>query len=261
MQRGYVFWGGLLVILGVLFLLGTWFGQIPWWQLFWPGVLIALGVWILLGRTGWRRAAPVAESSVVTLEGARRARVHLHHGAGRLTIGAGTAPDQLLSGTFGGGLYVRSSREGDLLDVDLRPREVGPWTWGPHGIDWAFNLNQEVPLSLGLETGASDMTLDLSGLRLSDLRLKTGASTTYLTLPANAGLTRAVIESGAATMTVQVPDGVAAQVRIRGALTGISVDTGRFPYTGQVYRSADYDTAANKVDIDVQTGVGTITVR
>jgi hypothetical protein len=259
MQRRHLFWGAFLILLGMLFLLGNVLG-ISMWLLIWPSLLIALGIWILLGRPGrWRSA--VAEPGAVALEGAGRARLHIHHGAGRLTIGSGTAPDQLLAGTFSGGLHSHTSREGDLLDVELRPREAGPWTWGPHGIDWSFNLSKEVPLSLGLETGASDMTLDLSGLRLTDLRLKTGASSTYLTLPASAGYSRAVIESGAASVTVQVPAGVAAQVRIRGALTGISVDTNRFPYNGQVYRSPDYDTAANKVDLDVQAGVGSISVR
>ncbi len=52
------------------------------------------------------------EQSSVPLEGAQSASVTVHHGAGRLSIGAGAAADQLLSGSFGGGLDARAPRGG-----------------------------------------------------------------------------------------------------------------------------------------------------
>jgi hypothetical protein len=44
-------------------------------------------------------------------------------------------------------------------------------------------------------------------------------------------------------------------------LSEISVDQNRFPRTGNGYQSADYDTAANKVDILIETGVGSVKVK
>ena len=159
-------------------------------------------------------------------------------------------------------------RDGDTLDIEMHmpsdgfPHFFMPWYWGPGGaLDWSFGLNSEIPLSLDLETGASDTRLDLTDLRVTDLRLKTGASATHLTLPANAGHTRVDIGAGAASVNIRVPSAVAARIRVKGGLAGINVDTSRFPRMGDTYQSMGYDTAPNKVDIDIETGVGSVDVR
>lgn len=67
------------------------------------------------------------------LDNAGRARIRLHHGAGRLVVGGGAAPGELVAGTFTGGLDWRTRREGDLLRADLSTpasawRTVVPWS-------------------------------------------------------------------------------------------------------------------------------------
>ena len=134
--------------------------------------------------------------------------------------------------------------------------------WGPgRSLDWTVNLNEEIPLSLNLETGASDTRVDLSDLRVTDLRLQTGASSSEIALPASAGHTKAVIRSGAASVKVRVPDGVAARIKATGGMADISVNKNRFPRVGGVHQSEEYATAENKVDIDIETGVGSVSVR
>ena len=61
-------------------------------------------------------------------------------------------------------------------------------------------------------------------------------------------------------MKLRVPQGVAASIQVRSALAGIHVDRSRFPQSGAGYRSADYDSAANKVEIFVETGVGSVDI-
>jgi hypothetical protein len=54
---------------------------------------------------------------------------------------------------------------------------------------------------------------------------------------------------------------VVAQIRHRGGLSTVSVDQSRFPSAGEgVYRSPDYNTAQNKVDVNLETGITTIQV-
>ena len=79
-------------------------------------------------------------------------------------------------------------------------------------------------------------------------------------LPASAGHTRFMVESGAASIRLRVPPVVAASIQARSALAGIHVDRTRLPRTGGGYRPADYDQAANKVDIFVETGVGSVDI-
>jgi len=263
MGRGNLFWGVILIIGGSLLLLDN-LGllNVNVWSLIWPLFLIGLGVRALWGAVAARQS-PRDEQAAIPLEGAASARVRVHHGAGRLDIHSGAGPDELAAGTFGGGLDYRARRAGETLEVDMHVREsfTFPWMWGPgRSLDWSFGLNSGIPLSLELKTGASESRLELADLRVTDLRLETGASATRITLPANAGRTRAEIRAGAASVELQVPPGVAARIRIRGGLSSANVDAARFPRMGDVYQSQDYHTAANTADIDIETGVGSVRI-
>ncbi len=96
---------------------------------------------------------------------------------------------------------------------------------------------------------------------MTEFDLGTGASATKLTLPAHAGLTSAKIQSGVASVEITVPGGVAARIRATGGLASIDIDETRFPRSGDTYRSPDFDAAENKVDLRIETGVGSVRVR
>lgn len=265
MKHGHIFWGNLLVGVGVLLLLDS-LGYLPFsaWLLLGPVFLIALGLWLVWGAW-YRHRLDASASVVVPLAGAGRAAVRIRHGAGRLTLGAGAIDDTLLSGS-GLGLDCRVRRMDAALEVDLGPREGATvFSWGQEArglLDWSLSLNGNVPLSLDLECGADEVVLDLHDLQVTELQVKSGASSTRVTLPAAAGHTRVHIRVGAATVEVQVPEGVAARLRVRGALAGISVDTRRFPSLGGgIYESADYVTAPNRAEIEIEAGAGTVSVR
>jgi LiaI-LiaF-like transmembrane region len=265
------FWAILLIVLGVLFLLAN-LGILPGsaWNYFWPLVLIAVGVLFLLGATGrgrrWASAPAVNDS--LPLDGAASAQLNLKHGAGRLYVNAGSDPNLLFAGSFGGGVDKQVRRSGSELDVSLRT-DVQDWTmWGPWGwwggqgmFDWNVGLNPNIPLALTFETGASQTTLDLSALRVTNLSVKTGASATEIVMPANAGLTRARVESGAASVKVRIPNGVAARIWGKMSLGALDVDTRRFPSRAGAYESDDFATAANRVELEVEGGVGSVDVR
>lgn len=267
-MRSRYFWPITLILLGVLLLLGN-LGLLPGstWGWIWPLVLIWLGLSLLLGRRGSARFEAAEDS--LPLDGATSARITLRHGAGRLTVGAGGDPALLFAGTFGGGVDKRVDRSGDLLDVVLQAaardwtRWMGPLNWRGQsgGLNWALGLNPTIPLTLTVETGASEGGLDLSALRVTDLAIKTGASSTEVTLPAQAGQMRARIESGAASVRVSVPSGVAARIGGHMGVGALDVDQGRFPWRGDVYESDDFQTAANRVELEIKGGVGQISVR
>jgi hypothetical protein len=126
---------------------------------------------------------------------------------------------------------------------------------------WSLRLNEQIPLSLDVEAGANETRIDLEALKIEDLRLKTGASDTRVTLPAAAGMTKVRIEAGAASVRVRVPEGVAARIRAEAGLAEISVDQTRFPKQDGTYLSADYEEAENKADLHLSAGVGAIDVR
>lgn len=265
MRKGSTFWGIVFILAGIIFLLNS-LGllAINVWNVIWPLFLVFLGVWVLWGAF-FSRGSNASENVSIPLEGAASARIRVNHGAGRLDAHAGAAGGNLVEGAFGSGLDWRSKRNGDALDVRMRvPAGAfpGPWMWGPgNPLDWNLALSGDIALALEFETGASENHLDLTGLRVTDLWIKTGASATELMLPTSAGHTQVRIEAGAASVVVRVPDEVAARVRVRSGLSGIDVDTQRFPRSGDAYQSPDYGMAVNKVDIEAEMGVGSIKVR
>ena len=269
MGRRVPFWGIILIAIGLLLLLDNLgvFGDLDVWGVFWPLLLIGFGAWVLLGVFHRGRPAEIGRASI-PLEGASQARIKIQHGAGRLTVGAGAGPDELAAGDFAGGLDYTAHRDGDALEVSMKIETTAwasagfPWNFGPgSALDWNVRFNDRIPLALKLETGASESTLDLAGLRVTELKVETGASATRITLPASAGLTQVKVSSGAASVNIRVPEGVAARIRVESGLAGIAIDGNRFPRVGGIYQSPDYDTAANKADIKIETGVGSVDVR
>lgn len=211
------------------------------------------------GGTGW--AAPVPDRLAIPLEGAVDAEVMVTFAAGHLRIGA-AAPGLLVDGTFGGG--VRVERGGSAGRARLAPpAPPAGWTLGREPYTWTMGVTGEVPLRLRVESGAADAELDLTGVRLAELRLRTGASETRVSLPAAAGFTRVDAEGGAAAIHFRVPEGVAARIRTYIALGSTDVDAVRFPRNpaGSGWESPDYETAANRIEVEARGGIGSVSIR
>lgn len=259
-----VFWAIFLIVVGSLLLLGNLGIVNVTWGLIWPVAVIAFGVWLIWGAVAApRRRIDIQEASI-PLGSAARAGIKIEHGAGLLHVSAGASPELLALGTFAGGLDYKASPQGDRLDVKMRiPHQdlaFWPWNWAG-GLDWDVKFNDQVPIQLRVDAGASKSELDLTDLRVTDLQLHTGASATVVDLPAHAGLTTVKIEAGAASVEINVPGGVAARIHSSSGLAAIDVDTTRFPGSGSHYQSPDFDSAANKVEMKIEAGVGAVRVR
>lgn len=261
-MRTRSFIGVLLVVGGGLLLLNS-LGLLPvdlsgvWF----PLLILAIGVWILLGNMLGPRSAET-EDLTIPLESAGSAKLRLRHGAGRIRLDAGEPGSLLLSGQFGGGVESRIRRKDDRLEVDLSvpgDRWMDFLRWRG-GFAWTLDVNPEVPLEIDLQTGAGEASLQLDELQVRRLRVSTGAGSTAIRLPMQAGHTDVTVQAGAAEIDLRVPDGVAAQVRARQGLTAIKVDERRFPRSGDQYLSTDFSSAENRVAIDIQAGVGSIRI-
>jgi hypothetical protein len=103
--------------------------------------------------------------------------------------------------------------------------------------------------------------MDLRDVPASEIRLQTGASNSNVTLPAR-GASHLDLEAGAAAVNIRIPDGVAGRVRIKEGLTSLNIDKPRFPQIdSRLYQSANYDTAENRAELNIEAGVGSITIK
>ncbi len=264
MRRDFLFWGFVLVLLGGLLFTNAAGISLPGgvnaMQLFWPAILVLLGIWILVGYF-WRRSSPAGEERTIELADASEASLRLNYGAGRLRLGAGAGGGQFLTGTFAGSAEQKVKRDGAKLQVRLEMNPFPNFFWGGGEAEWDIKMNPSVPLTMRVESGASQSEIDLSGLQVTELRLGTGASKTVLTLPAKAGLTNVHVELGAASLEIIVPNGVAGRIRAEQGVASVEVDTDRYPFNNGIYESPEYASAKNKFDLVIQAGVGRVVVR
>lgn len=261
MRRGEIFWGSLLVILGVLFFLktaGYIAGDIFSW--FWPFVVIGFGVWILLGGIVMRSNYEHAEKFSVPLQDAKEASLSIDHGAGQIDLRSGANAGDFLTGASGTGMNLSSRLNGDKLEVKI---DAGPSFIpfiGPEGGVWQYHLNPDVPTVLAIQAGASRLDLDLSDLRVTHFSFDGGASRLNLTLPARVANALVDIEAGAASIDLRVPEGVAMRFRTK-SVGSLNIDETRFPRReGGIYQSADYDAAQYRAEVTIDGGATSIKI-
>ena len=252
-------WPVAWIVVGVVLWLGATgsIGQGPTDLIaeYWPWALVVLGIWFVIGAVV-PSGRGLTETLALPLAGTADAGVRIRFGAGNLATRP-AAPGNLVDGEFVGGVIHRQVGPG-RVELEQDTRYGLPWIERPSR--WTVGLTAEVPLDLKIDAGASRAVLDLSGLRVRTLELQTGASETRVLLPQAAGVTTVRAQAGAASLTLEVPSGVAARIRTRMALGSTQIDQVRFPASAGGYESPDYPTATNRVDIDVQGGVGSLRV-
>ena len=260
MKRDNLFWGMALILVGVLLFLQTQGYIRNLFPYLWPLALVLFGSWIILG-VYWTPARSEEKTFSFPLGAAKSARFKFSHGAGQIEITGGAPTGQALVGSSAIGMNKESNINGERLDVTV---EAGPSFVpfiGPSQGVWRFQLTREIPLTLSIDAGASSLNIDLQDVQASRVELNTGASSSNVTVPAR-GVSLLDIEAGAAAVNVRVPNGTEARVRVREGVNSVNVDTNRFPQLDfGFYQSSGYDTAVDRAEINIEAGLGSVTVR
>ncbi|MBV9896023.1 MAG: hypothetical protein JO020_17820 [Chloroflexi bacterium] len=271
-------WPLVLVLIGIELLLSH---RIPWLVLAAvAAIVLVVGAALTnmpLPSTSGASAEPFHTTANTDLGGATQAAVTVRFGAGQFVLGP---IDQPQANALALMTYQGPPQLAPQPHYTATPGGVGQLEYQSSGRDGApvfppfangssdpahmeLNLAPSVPIaSLNIQTGATDARLDLSNLHVATIDMSIGAATAWVRFPEAGGLTTAHISGGASTITLEVPQGVAAQIQYHGGLSTLNVDQSRFPSASEsMYRSPDYDTAANKVDLNIETGATTITVQ
>jgi hypothetical protein len=82
-----------------------------------------------------------------------------------------------------------------------------------------------------------------------------------VTLPAR-GASFLDVESGAASVNIRVPEATSARIHVEEGVSAINVDTNRFPrLNSNLYQSSGFDTAVDRAEINIESGLGSVTVK
>jgi len=266
-------WPLILVLIGIELLLAH---RIPWLAVAGLTALVLLlgAVAINVNVPGQAGPPGVTSTAQTELGEATQAAVTLRFGACQLNVGpiAHPTPNQLASMTYAGPPPLAPQPQylvsGGVGHLDYSgsgrggPPGFAPFGGGSNSARVDVSLAPGVPItSFSVQTGAADAHLDLARLNVSALDMSVGAATTWLRFPEAAGTTTAHISGGASMITLEIPQGVAAQIQHHGGLTTLTVDQTRFPQVSDsLFRSPDYQSAQNKVDLNIETGVTTIQI-
>jgi hypothetical protein len=197
-----------------------------------------------------------ADSGVASIDG----------GVGRLAV---TAGDVLATakGTSPFEPVFDVTADGERVDLRIG---LGSGSWGPGETDGSLDvtLDRGVAWDLGIDAGVTRYEVDLRELMIRALRLNAGVSDGTLTLGRSDAARTAervpvTIDAGVSSLTIKVPTGDSVRVQIDQGLTGVDV---RGEWTSdkdgdtRVYRSAGFRDTGAYWDIEIDAGIGSITV-
>jgi hypothetical protein len=145
---------------------------------------------------------------------------------------------------------------------------------------WDIRLNDNIPLNLDLKIGAGTSQLDLQALDLETLRVRAGAGETTINL-AGSSLPNLIVDGGVGAMTINLggtwendlqatirngigdlrimlPQDVGVRVNVSQGITDVVIDG--LVKEGQVYVNEAYGQSPVTLNIDLEGGIGQITL-
>jgi hypothetical protein len=124
--------------------------------------------------------------------------------------------------------------------------------------EWVLHLSPVPEYSMNLQVGACQTRLDLSTLKVRNLKLSTGASDSTITFGASGPDAQADLSFGAASVTVRVPRSVGVRVRMSTGLVGNNLAHVGFTKDGEIWTSAGYGDKTSHLEVRSSGGVSNL---
>ncbi len=229
------------------------------------------------------------------LNGSTVAQFDINAGDGNLAIDRFTDGKQVLaSGTLEylekQGLPARtlnSSNGQTVLSLicgsDGQPWFRLPWAACNGATEWQIKLNPTISSDITAHSDGGNVKLDLSGMVITHVSADTGGGNMDMTLPDNAANLSITAKSGAGNVTIEfgsglrgssvlsaesgagnvavcIPGSVAARIHATTGLGKVTVDPQFGKLDDTTYQSPDFDSAINKIEITLKSGMGDVIV-
>lgn len=288
-------WPVILITAGVLFLLDNLkVLNVDWTQLWrlWPVLLVLVGLEILLGRrsllgslivviltmviVGGLVLLLVASPSLLgapepagvqrisePLDGVEKADLQINFAAGQLDVRPLVESLSLIEGELNLATEHKPAwaieRSDHRASMTLRyPSGIRLGTW-VRTDRWDLRLSPKAGLDLNVDVGAGGATIDLTGLDIRSLEVKSGVGQSTVTFPAQ-GRFAADLNGGVGATVLEIPAGMAARLVVDRGIGTVNVSE-RYRKDGNTYVTDDWETNSNRLDVKVEVGVGMMTVK
>lgn len=227
------------------------------------GVAAVSAVLLLSGCNNMIFANSASDNEVVVeKDSAKELEVVLNFGAGKMDVADGA--DEWVNGNA---IYEPEKMKPEVsydLDGKIGKVEISQPDYfkiGKMKNEWDLKLNEDVPLDLVVNAGASDTNLDLKGLQLSNLEVNAGVG--EITVDLGGDWKESFdgrISSGVGQMTVILPKDIGVRVSVDKGIGSASfedlISKGNGTYVNEAYEDAKI-----KIDLDADIGVGEVTFK
>jgi cell wall-active antibiotic response 4TMS protein YvqF len=253
-----VVWGGVLVILGILFLLSNLNINIRL-DLLWPVFIIAVGVWLIAARIGpGGRYADV--DSAEPRDGIAKGTLDLSVGAGRVDVRSASLGDQLYRAHVehaGPQPQVKLDRDSGTVRIATQ----FDWFMGARRFRLDTQISDSIPWDVKCSTGAIRAEFDLSTTQVTSFDCRTGASRIEIKLPAPKGVVPVRVDGGALRVDITRPAGAAMRVQSAGAALQLHADgSHQDGFGNREWRSTGFEGAADRYEVTVSGGALNVSV-
>lgn len=285
----------ILIFLGAVFLLNN-FGILPWdvWQSlwkFWPAILILIGAEILLGKSASIRTfiilagliflVPIALSYnpltnnplntdelkvEETLGTATKVKLQFDFPTTNIKLNSLDSDSNFL--TQGKITYSEASKKPEISKEESAGVTTLKMSQALEGkLPFISNLKTRVDLSLTsvvpveviLHTGASNIEFDFTDLRVEYLEVNSGASNITIKFAEDFSQ-KVLIKSGASSVILEFPEKLEAKITLNSQVKSVDAPD-RFNREENTYKSAGYDKAASKADVEIIAVAGSVVIK
>jgi hypothetical protein len=221
--------------------------------------LLLLAACVIDTRGG---GSPQYSSESVEMDDSESVHIEMRMGAGELRVTDGGA--KLMRADFSYSVpswkpQVRYTRAGKKATLTIEQPDTHHTRLGNTKYRWDVQLNKKAPLDLALHFGAGDARLDLGSLDLRGVELDMGVGKLDMDLRgAPQHSYNVAIHGGIGEATVRVSADAGVYAEAHGGIGAISV-RGLQQENGH-WVSPTYESAANKIHIEVQGGIGQVNV-
>jgi hypothetical protein len=240
------FWPIGIIIVGIAILL-KW-GSFAWLMLF---MTLGLAIYSGVHHISERGIERTIEKKVDAVPGVKEVHMKLAYGAGTIKLSRG-----------GSELLKADIRTADIQDPDLTAKQEGEsmqidmdrngGVWGAD--EWDLALSDDVTYVIDLDYGAADAEFDLRELRVDQLDLETGATSTEIDFGRHP--TKAAISAGASSIELAFPEGYPAKVVVESGLSNVELNG--FSKQENEYLSPAYQEGMDHISVRIEAGASSI---
>lgn len=252
---------------------------------YWPVLLVLWGIVLLSGKGGsafgclvpiliiafiftgvftflpFQRNLPVQTyETTMPAERVSSVRLNIAQNAGELLLSSQANPE-LFRGRFRsdtGGPEIRTLGGTEVKEITVR--DTSGYTIGRKLERWEIWLAEQMPAEVRVKTGATRADIDLRKLMVTELSVTAGAGDLTVRLGGND--IQINLESGAGSITIEVPETTGVRLRVDGGLVSVEgKDAGIVSIGDRRYESRDIGQKQAVADIHITAGAGSVTLK